>query len=188
MSTAANQTTKHWTYQDYLQLEDEHRYEIIAGQLIMVPAPSSFHQWYSRNLEVLLFEFVRAHNLGYVLDAPIDVILNPDNVVQPDILFIARERREIIQERGIFGAPDLVVEIVSPSSVHHDYHTKQRLYERFGVREYWLVDPANRTVDVLALSGEGYISNSFASETGQVTSKVLEGLEVSLDDVFQTDF
>ncbi len=187
MSTALSPTSRHWTYQDYLQLEDDQRHEIIEGQLIMVPAPSSFHQWYSRNLEILLFDFVRKYELGYVFDAPIDVILSEDTVVQPDILFIAKDRREIIRERGIFGAPDLIVEIVSPSSVHHDYHTKQRLYERFGVREYWLVDPGNRAVDVLGLSEGSYTSVSFASEGGQVTSRVLDGLTVTLEAIFQTE-
>ena len=153
----------------------------------MVPAPSSFHRWHSHNLAILLTEFVREHQSGYVFDAPIDVILSEDNVVQPDILFIAQNRREIIQERGIFGAPELVVEIVSPSSVHHNYHTKQRVYERFGVRESWLVDPGNRAVDVLGLTEDGYISVSFASEDGQLCSNVLAGLTVSLTDVFQTD-
>ncbi|HEC19162.1 MAG TPA: Uma2 family endonuclease [Gammaproteobacteria bacterium] len=179
--------TKQWCYEDYLQLDDEQRYEIIEGELLMVPAPSSFHQWYSHNLEILLTEFVREHDLGYVFDAPIDVILSPDNVVQPDLLFIAKARREIIQERGIFGAPDMVVEIVSPSSVHRDYHAKQKLYERFGVREYWLVDPGNRAVDVLGLGDEGYTSVSFASETGEVNSQILEGLTVSLEAIFQTE-
>ncbi len=186
-ATVAKTGTRHWTYQDYLQLDDEQRYEIIEGELLMVPAPSSFHQWYSRNLEMLLFEFVREHDLGYVFDAPIDVILSPANVVQPDILFIAKARREIIQERGIFGAPDLVVEIVSPSSVHRDYHAKQKLYERFGVWEYWLVDPGNRAVDVLGLGDAGYTSVSFASDGGAVTSQVLDGLTVSLEAIFQTE-
>jgi len=179
--------TKQWCYEDYLQLDDEQRYEIIEGELLMVPAPSSFHQWYSHNLEILLTEFVREHDLGYVFDAPIDVILSPDNVVQPDILFIAKTRREIIQERGIFGPPDLVVEIVSPSSVHRDYHAKQKLYERFGVREYWLVDPGNRAVDVLGMDDGVYASVSFASGEGSVTSKILEGLMISLGDIFQTE-
>jgi len=186
-ATASKRTGRHWTYRDYLRLEDDQRYEVIEGQLIMVPAPSSFHQWFSHNLEILLTEFVREHKLGYVFDAPIDVILDENNVVQPDLLFIAKERREIIQERGIFGAPDLVVEIVSPSSVHHDYHSKQRLYERFGVQEYWLVDPGNRAVDVLGLSEDGYASVSFASGTGQMTSRVLVGLTIALEDIFQTE-
>ncbi len=187
MSTAVSQTANHWTYRDYLRLEDDQRYEVIEGQLIMVPAPSSFHQWFSHNLEILLTEFVREHKLGYVFDAPIDVILDENNVVQPDLLFIAKRRREIIRERGIFGAPDLVVEIVSPSSVDRDYHTKQRLYERFGVREYWLVDPGNRAVDVLGLSEDGYASVSFACADGRVNSSVLAGLSVALADIFQTE-
>ncbi|BCX88459.1 hypothetical protein MIN45_P0828 [Methylomarinovum tepidoasis] len=188
MPTAAlPRETRRWTYEDYLALDDERRYEIINGELLTVPAPSSFHQRYSRNLEVLLFEFVRERKLGHVFHAPIDVILSPENVVHPDILFVARERRDIIQERGIFGPPDLVVEIVSPSSVHRDYALKQRLYERFGGREYWLVDPGNRTVDVLGLDGDAYASVSFASGEGAVTSNVLDGLAVTLEAVFQTE-
>ncbi len=186
-ATVANTGTRHWTYQDYLQLDDEQRYEIIEGELLEISTPSPFHQWYSSNLFLLLSKFVHEYRLGYIFHAPLDVILSPANVVQPDILFIAKARREIIQERGIFGAPDLVVEIVSPSSVHRDYHAKQKLYERFGVREYWLVDPGNRAVDVLGPGEEGYTSVSFASDGGAVTSQVLDGLTVSLEAIFQTE-
>ncbi len=182
----ANLHEKRWTYGDYLRLEDGRRYEIIEGELRdMTPAPSTSHQWCSRNLEFLLLEYVRRYHWGYVFYAPIDVILDEQNVVQPDIVLVRQERLGLIQERGIFGAPDGVVEIISPSSVHYDYLVKKDLYERFGVAEYWIVDPANRSVEVLGLEEGRYRSVCFVSEAGEVTSKLLAELRLDLVAIFE---
>jgi Uma2 family endonuclease len=119
-----------------------------------------------------------------VLFAPTDVVLSDTRVVQPDLLFVGRERGEIIQEKAIHGAPDLAIEVLSPTSLHRDRHRKPRLYEESGVREFWLVDPANRAIEVFTLTVEGYELASFAAGSGQVTSSVLEGLTVALEEVF----
>ncbi|BCX82224.1 hypothetical protein MIT9_P1809 [Methylomarinovum caldicuralii] len=176
---------RHWTYRDYLALDDGRRYEILEGELRdMTPAPSVPHQSCSRNLEFLFLEYVHRRQWGFVYDAPIDVILSEDNVVQPDIVLVGKEHEDRIRERGIFGAPDLVVEIVSPTSVRYDYVTKQALYRRFAIPEFWLADPANRSLTVLGLKDGQYEPISFASGTGAVQSRLLEGFQVELATVF----
>ena len=183
MSTTIEQNR--WTYAEYLQLPDEERYEIIQGELTMAPAPDSNHQITSREIEFPLYRFVREHDLGEILDAPIDVILRKDIVLQPDILFVAKERREIIQKRGVFGAPDIVIEIVSPGSVQADRHRKKSIYQEHGVREYWIIDPRNKSIEIFGLTEHGYELHSMAEESGVVKSIVLAGFTLDIEPIFQ---
>ncbi|MBM4056588.1 MAG: Uma2 family endonuclease, partial [Planctomycetes bacterium] len=105
---------KKYTYKDYLTMSDDKRYELIGGELIMMtPSPVPYHQWISKNIEYEIERFVREKNLGRVFDAPCDVYLDDENVVQPDILFISRERTHIIGKNNIQSAPDLAIEILS---------------------------------------------------------------------------
>jgi Uma2 family endonuclease len=144
-----------WTYLDYLELpNDGKRYQVIHGVLYMTPSPTSYHQKISRNLEFLLWHYVKEHELGEVFYAPIDVILSNADVVLPDIVFVRKERAGIIREKGIFGAPDLIVEIISPSTHKMDEKLKKDLYEKEGVREYLMVYPEQqRIVHYLIESG-----------------------------------
>jgi len=171
-----------WTYQDYLELDDDQRYEILEGELIMVPAPDTDHQGRSRDLGFTLWGYVKARRLGTVYFAPCDVILDDDNVLQPDILFVALENQGIIKKRGVFGAPDMVVEIISPSSDRTDRTRKKTLYERFGVREDWIVDHAREAVEVWVLTDAGYRLFCSAQGTGQVRSQVILGFVANLDE------
>lgn len=177
---------KRWTYEEYYRLEDERRYELYDGQLIPMqpPSPGASHQRESRKLLVLLNEFVERRKLGEVFAAPFDIIFDKKNTAQPDILFVSNANAGRVQERGVFGAPDLVVEIVSPGSVRRDRYEKLALYARFGVKEYWILDRGNRSLEVLTLTDEKYVVHSAAEETGHVTSKVLRGLKVKLSDLF----
>lgn len=173
-----------WTYQRYLQLDDDQRYEVIDGELLLTPAPGIRHQRVISKLSFQITRFVEERELGLVLFAPTDVVLSETRVVQPDILFIRTDRvAEIVDERAIHGAPDLVVEILSPGSIRLDRHHKRALYERAGVREYWIVDPANRAVEVFVLGEAGYELASFAAEAGEVTSRVLDGLAVEVGEI-----
>ncbi len=147
---------KKYTYKDYLQIEDEKRYEVMEGGLIMVPAPLTIHQRISRNVESILCNFVKENRLGEVLYAPTDVVLSEDVVVQPDILFISKERLNIIEEAAIMGSPDLIVEVVSPSSASYDTIEKRGVYEKYGVKEYWLVFPQEKAIEVLTLENSIY--------------------------------
>lgn len=145
------------TYDDYAGLpNDGRRYEVFDGDLAVTPAPSPKHQAVSRNLEYVLHTHTLASGAGAVYDAPIDVLLAPTTIVQPDLVFIAAARLGIVTERAVEGAPDLVVEIVSPSTARQDRVTKAALYARFGVRFYWVVDPDARTLEEYALAAQGY--------------------------------
>jgi Uma2 family endonuclease len=145
------------TYDDLRATPDDgRRYEIMEGELAVTPAPSTTHQRISRNLAYVLHTYITQHGLGEVLNAPVDVILDRTTVVEPDLLFVARTRASIITERAIEGPPDLVVEILSPSTEQRDRGVKQQVYARYGVQHYWRVDPAARSVAELVLSGATY--------------------------------
>lgn len=176
---------KRMTYADYLKIDDNNRYEIFHGELCMVPAPSTNHQDASRNLEFLIWEFVKEKRLGKVFDAPIDVVFDDDEVFQPDIVFIKSERKNIIGENAIHGIPDLIVEIVSPSSPFYDMVEKKKIYEKYGVKEYWLVFPDEKGIEVLTLEKGKYLEFCKTKKVGIVKSKLLEGLEINSKDVFE---
>ncbi|GAB4327523.1 MAG: Uma2 family endonuclease [Flammeovirgaceae bacterium] len=180
---------KTYTYQDLLsEFSPETRCEIIANELFMPPAPSTEHQFISRDLSVELHLFVKRNQKGQVAVAPFDVILDENNVVQPDIVFIANENLKYLTKRGFEGVPDLVVEIISPSTFYRDSVEKKDLYEKFGVKEYWIVEPANKVVEIFTLQNEKYVLHQFAAEQGKVQSKLLQGLEINLNDIFTIQF
>lgn len=177
-------TQKRYTYADYLLIEDEKRYEIYEGELVMVPAPNTKHQKISWEIEFIMGKFVKENHLGTILDAPTDVVLSEDVVLQPDILFISKEREDIIKPQAVMGPPDLVVEIASPSTTFYDTVKKRGLYQRFGVREFWLVFPEEKAIEVMTLEEGGYREFASAKGSGKVKSKALTGLEVDLTEVF----
>lgn len=181
---ARAQTIK-FTYDDYKSLPESEtkRYELIQGELVMVPSPGWRHQNISRRFFSRLDTFVEAHNLGYVAYAPLDVVLGGE-VVQPDILFISHKRASIIQEDEIRGGPDLVVEILSPTTAQRDRTYKRTLYARHGVKEFWLVDPDSQTVEVLALGKRGYRRTGLYGKVDVLHSPLLAGLAISLTEVF----
>ena len=177
--------TKRWTYGDYLKLDDDKRYEIIEGELLEMPAPSTTHQRLVGRLFRLMSEFVEEKGLGEVFVSPVDVILSETNVVQPDVVFVSKERSEIVKEKGVFGAPDLVVEVISPSTLKRDTEDKKRIYAEHGVKELWLVFPGERAVEVFTLRGSSYEICSFGYEEGSVKSCNLKGFELNLGELFK---
>ncbi|MBI5235280.1 MAG: Uma2 family endonuclease, partial [Deltaproteobacteria bacterium] len=161
---------KQYTYADYLAINDDKRYEVMEGHIMMVPAPNTYHQRISWKISHSLGNFVLENGLGEVFDAPTDVVLSDDVVVQPDILFISKERAGIIEEKAIMGAPDIVVEIISPSSSFNDSVRKREIYQRFGVKEYWLVFPEEKAIEVMTLENGIYRELCSAKEQGSVRS------------------
>src|ERR1700744_1622027 len=162
MATALDHPSaaKRWTFADLRKFDETERYEIYAGRLIpMAPSPNTYHQRLVMRLSRLLDGFVESHQLGEVFVAPYDVVMAEDNTAQPDLLFIAKENAGIVQN-WVFGAPDLVVEILSPSSIRRDRYEKQEQYARFGVKEYWIVDPANRSLEILTNQNEHFVVHS----------------------------
>lgn len=173
-----------FTYDDYARLQDDRRYEVIEGQLLLTPSPRTYHQKVAGNLFDVLLRHVRDNRLGEVLIAPCDVVLSPTNVVQPDILFVGRDRVAIIEERYVSAAPDLVVEVLSPGTALRDRKLKFRLYARFGVRELWIVDPTVPGIEVFGNSGERLRLAASYGLGETLRSEVLPNLRVALDEVF----
>jgi Uma2 family endonuclease len=179
-------TTTRLTYRDLESIPQERegdRHELIDGELIVTPSPIPRHQIVSGNIAYALLEHVRERDLGLVLYAPADVRLTPDNVLIPDILFVTRDRLHIIGPQAIDAPPDLVVEILSPGTRQRDLSTKRALYARFGVQEYWIVDPEARNVTVLGLTGDNYVPIPLA-EGGTIVSRVQPGVRLTLEAVF----
>ena len=145
------------TYRDYEALPaDGRRYELHDGVLAVTPAPGTRHQRILRELNEVVQAHVKPRRLGEVLFAPIDLILDETTIVQPDSVYLDPTRAHLVSERGIEGPPTLVVEILSPSTTSIDRSTKRRLYRRFGVPHYWIVDPEARTIEAYALTGGEY--------------------------------
>lgn len=173
-----------FTYEDYLLLPEDRRYEILDGDLFMTPAPTPYHQVVSRNLGVLLLQHARLQGLGEVLFAPCDVVLSKIDVLQPDILFVAAERLSIIGEKYIAGPPDLVVEVLSPATSDRDTGLKAKIYARFGVKELWIVDPETKTVAVSINSEEGFRQWGLFRRGETLRSPLLPDLAIPIDDIF----
>lgn len=178
-----------FTYEDYKSLPESEtkRYELLEGELVMVPSPTYRHQLILGKLEFLLRKFIQESDLGIVLDAPFDVVFEEAGerrITQPDIFFISKERTEIIAEEEIQGAPDLVVEIISPRTEERDRGYKKTLYARHGVKEYWIVDPEKRKVEVFTLGEKGFELVQTYKSAESLTSPLLPGLKVNLKEVF----
>ena len=172
------------TYQDYLNTPGDERYELLDGELVLVASPNEDHQTASMELGSRMHSFVKEKDLGRVFHAPYDVLLTESNVVQPDLLFISKEREHIRTPANIQGAPDLIVEILSPSSARRDWRDKRELYAKHEVKEYWIVDPTNRIVYVMLLKNGILDLEATYGEGDTVTSSTLEGFAIDVDDLF----
>lgn len=172
------------TYADFLQMPEDVRCELINGELIMAAAPSIAHQRALRNFAARMLPFVETNGLGEVFLAPTDVYFSDTNVLEPDLLFVSSARARIIGEANIQGAPDLVIEIASPSTEDRDRGIKQELYALFGVLEYWRADPLTNTVEALRLENEQFTSVGVFSQTDTLTTPLLPGLEINLTEIF----
>lgn len=176
---------KKYTYEDYLKIpDDKGRYELVNGELLMTPSPIPNHQRISGKLEFVVRKFVTENNLGEVFYAPCDVYLDDENVVQPDLLFISKDRLNIIGDKNIQSAPNLVIEIISENSVYRDMVQKKRLYARFGVKEYWIVIPEEKEVEVYILKGEAYQLYKTYTKVDILESPSLKGLKIGLKEIF----
>jgi len=173
-----------YTYADYAALPEGAPYQLIGGRLVMTPAPSAHHQLVSIRLVERLLPFNALRRLGTILYAPVDVYLAETETYQPDIIFISNERRNILEATRVNGAPDLVIEILSPYTAYYDLRVKSRVYARHGVREYWVVDPMERSVELYAAREGRFELVSRVEEEGTVASIVLEGFAVEARELF----
>jgi len=163
------------------------RYEILNGRILPVPIPAIRHQSISLRIASALLQYAEASGLGCVLPAPCNVILSEKIVMQPDALFIRKGRRGLIGKKSLRGAPDLVVEILSPAASRMDLKVKKRIYERYGVQEYWLVDPDHAKVETMIWSELGYISAVVSDGSAGLSTPLLPDLRLDLSRVFETE-
>jgi Uma2 family endonuclease len=177
-------TRKALTYAEYEKLPEGTRAQLIDGELVMSPSPTPYHQTILGRINVVFREYIEARNLGVVFFAPLDVYLGETEVYQPDLLYISNERLGIIGETKIEGAPDLVVEILSPTTAYYDLKHKKEIYASTGVKEYWIVDPIEKSVEVFENEGGEFRRAVRALRQGVVSSKLLKELQVSLDRLF----
>jgi Uma2 family endonuclease len=173
------------TYEDYVLLpNDGKRYEILDGELTVTPAPSTKHQAASVNLLVLLSQYIKERDLGKLFHAPIDLILESTSVLQPDLVFVSKARQHIITERAIEGVPDLVVEILSPTTSRTDRVTKAQIYARHSVPTYWIVDPEQEALEIYLLEADGYRLAVTLQGTTPMAAPPFTELEIVARDVF----
>ncbi len=184
MKPMAGSATVRFTYQDYLNLPEDRRYELIDGDLLLSPSPTERHQRALLNLAVLLSAFAEANHLGRVYVAPFDVVISDTDVMQPDILFVSNERASRIGERAVHGTPDLVVEILSRSTAERDRTIKAKLYARAGARELWLLDPVAKTFEVFVNTESGFQSNSISGADQIARSPLLPDLAIEVAKLF----
>lgn len=173
------------SFEEFRQLPvDGKRYELVRGEAHVTPAPTTRHQAIVQNLSGDLWPFVIKNHLGEVWTAPLDVRLSGDTALQPDLVFISNARAGIIQEKWIAGAPDLVVEVLSPSTAAYDRATKLPVYAEAGVPEVWLVDSQAKTVEVLKLQGKKYFVEATRSRDQVLTSNLFPGWQLLVRDLF----
>lgn len=180
MQIATVDRSKEWTVEDYLQLEEGLLAQLIDGQLIMSPAPSTPHQRAIRKLYDQIQTLA-----GEVFFSPVDLYIDNANVLQPDLIYISQEHKDIITYRGIEGTPDLVIEVISPSNSFYDRNTKRKKYLDLGVTEYWIIDPANQTIEIYTPDDYDTPRLYLANE-GQVNSLVDETVDFDLRELFLT--
>ncbi|HEO65462.1 MAG TPA: Uma2 family endonuclease [Spirochaetes bacterium] len=179
--------TKHktWTYKDYCELDDDKQYEILEGELIEMPAPGLTHQRVLKKLSQCLDRYVEKNKMGELFIAPLDVIFDPGNTLEPDIIFVSSDRLDMAQDKGLFGSPDLVVEIVSPSSQKMDTVDKFKIYQKFKVKEYWIVHPNNKSTEVFILEKDRLLSFCIAKEKDKIKSKLFSNIDITFQGMIQ---
>lgn len=178
--------TLRWTYSDFLTWPDDgYRYEILDGEMVKEPAPLEPHQATLRRLVFMLGDYLGDEERERLYFAPFAVILDDHNVVQPDLLYVRASRHAIVQEKGVFGPPDFVVEILSPSTKKRDLVTKRDIYARLGIVEYWVIDTKQKWIDQWwEPSAEGYQKEKRHAHTDAASSVAIEGFTLRVSELF----
>jgi Uma2 family endonuclease len=175
------------SYAEFQELprHDSRIFELIEGEIFMTPSTNSRHQRVVGRLFRTLSDFVEKDDLGEVFIAPYDIVFSKWTALEPDLLFIRKERASIVTEANVQGTPDLVIEVLSPSNKAYDLQTKLLAYEKAGVPELWYFDPEDRTAQILELGSEGrYVLAAKLSGGDAIVTKILPGLSLTLGEVF----
>ncbi|MBM3853284.1 MAG: Uma2 family endonuclease, partial [Verrucomicrobia bacterium] len=179
-------TVERLTAEDYRTMPDDgRRYQLVDGEIHMAPAPNSYHQEIIWNLSQILGSHLRQHPAGRIYLAPYDVYLSENDVVQPDLLFLAASRLSLRQEDGLHGAPDLVIEVLSPATSQLDKKAKRALYARTGVKEMWLVDPILQQIHLYDFARDPARAVRLIEDDESFESPLLPGLRVNAAEVFR---
>ena len=176
------------TYDDLARMPDDGtRHEIIDGVHYVTPAPAVRHQILAMRLGAAISVYLDVHPLGEILGAPVDTVFTQWDVVEPDLVFVADDQRSILTEPNIQGAPALVVEVLSPGTKKRDLGVKKDLFDRGGVREYWIVDPKANTVTIHRRGGDGRLVKiqSLPADANVITTPLLPGFSLSLEKLFR---
>ena len=184
----ASITKTRFTYKDYAKTPEGERYELLDGELIMAAAPNMAHQRIGIRLGGEFHVYVMSADAGEVYIAPTDVYLSDSDVVQPDLVFFSKDRSHIRTGKNIRGAPDIVVEILSPSTSARDWGYKKDLYAKHGVKEYWLADPYAKQIMVLLLKCDVFEIVGVYREDDILKSPTLDGFELDLSRIFDDVF
>ena len=169
------------TYDDYCLLPNNgRRHEVIDGELFVTPSPRRAHQKVVTQLSRVLGNFVETRICGEVYVAPFDVVFSLFDVVEPDILYVSKERASVVTEKNVQGAPDLVVEVLSATTAEIDRTTKMKLYARYGVQEYWMIDPEECTAEIYRREAGGFERVASLEGSDSLTTPLLPGFSVSL--------
>jgi Uma2 family endonuclease len=181
-------TVKHrpLTVHDYRQLPESpgRKTELIEGDFFMSPSPNRFHQDIQLRLAATIWAYLQTHPIGRIYAAPFDVTLTDLNVYQPDLCYFSKSRYASLTEQGADGAPELVVEVLSPGSARHDLGVKKEIYTRTGVEEFWVVDPVKRTITIFNLAENSATPRATLVEGKTLTSPLFPGLKIKVRDVF----
>lgn len=176
---------KKYTEKDYQLLEEGAPFQLINGELIMSPAPTSYHQILSARLFKAIDSFLEKHNdQGICLYSPIDVVFDDANIFQPDLIYISADRKSDLLQARIMGAPDLVIEILSPSTAYYDLRQKKDFYEQYGVKEYLIIDPIKKDAELHVLDNEEFVLKQKAPQNGFISLTTLPGLQIDLQKLF----
>jgi Uma2 family endonuclease len=178
-----------WTYDDLLRMpepQDGKRYEILDGELVVSPSPSLRHQYVMGQVLRALMREIQDAGRGLVFGAPLDVILSRTRVVIPDHVAVRADRFRILRPRGVFGAPDLVVEILSPSNRRYDRNRKRRIYASSEIPEYWIIDPDANTLEQLVLGERDYVLDGVYEPGDRLRSAVFD-FEIEVAELFGSD-
>ena len=176
-----NQAVTKLTYHDFLLLPDDgKRYEILDGDLCVTPSPVTRHQLIVGRFLHHLMTYLETHPVGTVFTAPYDVVLSEIDIVEPDLLLVLHAGRAVVTEKNVQGPPDMILEVLSPGTAARDRNLKRKRYERFGVQEYWLIDPDDNTLEMLAMQDERYVQVCRAARPAECVSALLPGLVLNL--------
>jgi Uma2 family endonuclease len=174
------------TLEEFESLPEKAPYQLIRGELIMSPSPTLFHQEIIGNLFGVLHQFVKSHHLGRMILSPMDLKLGPKDVYQPDLIFVRQENVPSLQrQERLTIVPDLVIEVLSPSTAYEDFTRKKSKYCECGVREYWIIDPLAETIEIMVKESEYYQTEALLRQPAVLESSMFPGFTMDLADVFR---